>query len=69
MKAIICSIPVDLGLVGVLHEVLDVAHLMEDSGKVLKVEVPSAHSDTEVLPIIKVPCRCMANYLLTINEH
>ena len=63
MKAIIGSIPVDPGLVGVMHEILDVAHLVEDSGKVLKVVVPSAHSDTEILPIIKVPCCCMANHL------
>lgn len=63
MEAIIGSVPVDLGLVGVLHEVLDVAHLMEDGGKILKIVVPSAHPNAEILPIVEVPCGCMTNDL------
>ena len=63
MEAIIGSIPVNLGLVSVLHEVLDVSHFMEDGGKIFKVIVPSAHSNTEILPIVKIPCSCMANDL------
>ena len=63
MEAIIGSIPVDLGLVGVLHEVLDMTHLVEDGGKVLKVVISGAHSNTKILPVIKVPCSRMANNL------
>ena len=63
MEAIIGSVPVDLGLVGILHVVLDVAHFMEDGGKILKVVVPSAHPDAEIFPIVEVPCSCMTNDL------
>ena len=63
MEAIIGSVPIDLGLVGILHEVLDVAHFMEDGGEILKAVVPCTHSNTEILPIVEVPCSCMTNDL------
>ena len=63
VEAPVGSVPEDLGLVLVLHEVLDVAHLVEDGGEVLEVVVSAAHPDPDILAVVEVPCGGVADHL------
>ena len=49
MEAVVSTIPEPVGKVLVLHEVLDVAHLMVDCVPVLKVVVIGAHFNPVIL--------------------
>ena len=47
METIISSKPIDLRLMFVLHVILNMAHLVENCAKILKIIVSGAHFDPE----------------------